>query len=358
MSTTRSLCSLSFSAFLLLGACAPVASSGLARDGGAKDPWGTDDGGDEPVIPKVVLDASAPNALSSCGAQTFAVALDAVPPNIYLVVDRSGSMSDEFGPTLFGSKWVAAQAALQGLLTSRSGKARWGMSLFPPNPQQDACGKAVVDVPLAMGSEAAVLSRVNGLSTYTIGHPRGMTPTADALETARDAGGLTATDRNNYVVLVTDGLPNCNSSKDVGKIIDQLYQRTPSVKTFVIGVGSETQSNPATLNDWADRGHTARNGPGTRYYQANDATQLGTAFVDVVDGAAACVFALQSLPQDPALVVGQLDGVAAASDPLDGYTYDAAANAISFHGASCAQITSGATKKVQVIYGCPPTKVL
>ncbi len=294
----------------------------------------------------------------NCGAQTFPVSLSTYAPNVYFVVDRSGSMSDSFGGGQTGSKWDAAQAAMNALLIEHNGKASWGLSLFPPTPSVDLCGKAIVDVGLQLGSENAILSRINGLTNQALNSPRGSTPTADALKTVRDQAGLNAPSRNNYAVLVTDGLPVCNSAADVGAVIDEMYNRTPSVTTFVIGIGAETASNAALLNEWANKGHSARVGAASKYYQANDVGQLIDAFSAVVGEAATCTFRLESAPEDPALVVGQLDGLGQPSDAANGFTYDALRQSVVFHGAACDQIKQGKVKKVDVVYGCPGVQLL
>jgi len=290
-----------------------------------------------------------------CDAQTFPITTTAVPPNVYLLGDRSGAMSDAFGSGTTGTKWDAAKTSLNTLLNGNAGSAQWGLSLFPPNPSQNSCGAAQIDVPLQIGDEATILSKINALTNSILANPRGSTPTADALKTVRDQAGLTATDRNNYVVLVTDGIPQCNDPADVGPVIDQLYNRSPSVKTFVVGIGSETASNPMLLNAWAEKGHTARTGQATEYYQADDASQLTAAFATIIGATASCTYKLLSVPQDPTLVVGELDGMPIAMDAANGFTYDASNQAVVFHGTACDSITSGQVMNVGVTYGCPPT---
>jgi hypothetical protein len=296
---------------------------------------------------------------AACGNQTFSITTSVVPPNVFLLVDRSGSMSDSFGGAAVGTKWDAAQTALTALLTGSAGKASWGLSLFPPNPSVNTCGKAAIDVPLMMGDESTIMGKINALTNTMIASPRGSTPTADALKTVRDSANLAASDRNNYVVLVTDGIPACNSPSDVGPVIDDLYNRVPSVKTFVVGIGADTASNPTLLNQWAEKGHTARPAPApTEYYQANDASGLTGAFDAIIGAAASCTYKLMTPPADPTLVVGQLDGMSLPSDPVNGFTYDMNSNAVIFHGTACDNITSGKVMKVNVEYGCPAPAIL
>ena len=323
---------------------------------GPSDPTGPSP--TNPTSPTSPPTPTSPTEPMSCGAQTFAITTSLVPPNVFLVVDRSGSMSDDFGGAANGTKWDAAQTALNALLTGNMGKAAWGLSLFPPNPSSDTCGKANVDVGIQMGDESSILAKINGLTNNAIANPRGSTPTADALKTVRDQANLSAMDRNNYVVLVTDGIPSCNNPADVGPVIDALYNRSPSVKTFVVGVGADTASNPALLNQWAEKGHTARMNATTEYYQANDAGGLVASFDAIIGEASSCTYKLMTPPADPTLVVGQLDGVAVASDAANGFTYDATSTSLIFHGTSCDKIKQGKVAKVDVQYGCPPSQIL
>ncbi len=328
--------------------CLPAAPSEVP-------PSGTGVKTDSPTTPTT---PTAPQP-QTCGSDQFALDVLQVPPNVYLVVDRSGSMSDLFDNNKPGTKWDAAQAALAGLLTNNVGKAQWGLSLFPPNPSQNTCGKANIDVPLLLGSEAAILTKINSLTNEILASPRGSTPTADALKTVRDGASLTATDRGNFVVLVTDGLPQCNSASDVTATIDELYARSPSVRTFVVGVGSETASNPTLLNDWAAHGHTDRTDPNQKYYQANDATQLASAFSTIFNQTASCQFAVTPPNNvDATLVVGQIDGASLPNDPINGFTYDAATKSGTFHGTACDKITQHTAMKVGVVYGCPAPTIL
>jgi hypothetical protein len=342
-------------AALGMTACLPPPPSAHGPTAG-DDPGGPTQGPTGPTGPTT---PSMPANPVACGNQTFSITTSLVPPNVFLLVDRSGSMSDDFGGAANGTKWDAAQTALNALLTGSAGKASWGLSLFPPNPSADTCGKAAIDVPLTMGDESTILTKINGLTNNMLSNPRGSTPTADALKTVRDSANLAASDRNNYVVLVTDGIPACNNPADVGPVIDDLYNRAPAVKTFVVGIGSDTASNPTLLNQWAEKGHTARPAPATsEYYQANDAAGLMTAFDAIIGAAGSCTYKLMTPPADPTLVVGQLDGMALASDPVNGFTYDMNSNSVIFHGTACDKITSGAVKNVNVEYGCPATQIL
>jgi hypothetical protein len=169
--------------------------------------------------------------------------------------------------------------------------------------------------------------------------------------------------RNNYVILMTDGLPNCMGNPEMGvtPLIAQLYMQSPSVRTFVIGFGNETApnpvasqaTNPVLLNDWATAGHTALTGP-TQYYQASNAMALEAAIEDIVVGVAQCTFNVTTPPADPSLVVGYINGSPIAADPTNGFSYDIATQSVTFHGMSCQTIQNDTMVEVKIVYGCPP----
>ncbi len=322
-------------------------------------------------IPPTPADMAMPPAMPpTCTAQTYPLVISQAAPNIHLVIDRSGSMSlDSTGvlPTGTGTaKWEDFAASLDTILTSYGSQANeWGMSLFPTDTAYHSCVAGDIAVPLASPAVAipSIKTKIaaynrNNLLTYN-----GYTPTTEALQGVVDHVALNDATRNNYVVLMTDGLPKCvgGTPQNVTPVIAALYAQDPPVRTFIIGFGSELvpdpiasqATNPAMLNDWAVAGHTERAGA-TKYYQAGDAAALNAAFTDIVTGVASCTFTLSTMPTDPTLVVGTLNGTAVAQDLTNGYSYDIATQSVTFHGTSCQQIKDHPTTTVvSVVYGCP-----
>src|SRR5262249_10918017 len=150
---------------------------------------------------------------------------------------------------------------------------RLGAAIFSSDGN---CAAANVDVPLAATAGQTVLTKLNAQG------PNGNTPTAAALDTVIANGQLNDPTRPNFVILATDGEPNCTDT-DVTSRITKLYNATPSVKTYVIGMGDGTASDPTLLNSWADAGHTALTGT-THYYQTSSPAELKTAFDTIVGG--------------------------------------------------------------------------
>jgi hypothetical protein len=291
------------------------------------------------LAPATVPDAGTDDA-GNCGAMEFA--LQRVPPNVMLVIDRSGSMGESVGGGSATTKWTDLKSAVSSLVTSYDTAMRLGAAIFSSDGD---CKADNVDVPLAAAAGQSVMTKLDAQG------PSGNTPTALALDTVIQKGLLTDAARGNYVVLATDGQPNCGDV-DVQKRIATLYTQTPSVKTFVIGMGDGTASNPTLLNAWADAGHTARTGA-THYYQTTSPADLKAAFDAIVGGIVSCDFQMMQAAPDPSLITVTENGTPVSPSPTVGYSFDPATNTVSLHGAACDLLKSNASTKVGVLYGCP-----
>jgi hypothetical protein len=321
-------------AFTLTGGC--MANLNPGDPGPDNTPPPTQDDGGTPVIP--TPDMAQGDA--SCGGMAFA--LTRVPPNVMLVLDRSGSMGQSIGGGSATTKWTDLKNAVQSLVTNYDAQVRLGDSIFSSDGN---CGAGNIRL-TAPANGSAVMTELNSAG------PNGNTPTAATLAKVQQSGMLNDATRDNVVVLATDGLPNCGDTDVVGKIT-ALYNATPSVKTYVIGVGDGTASDPTALDSWADAGHTAQTGAATKYYQANSPNDLKTAFDTIVGSVVSCKFSLSSAPPDAQQLYVWLNGVQVPVDAANGYTYDPAGPSVTLNGTTCAQLKANPNDKVQVIYGCP-----
>ena len=140
--------------------------------------------------------------------------------NILLAMDKSGSMNNV--PEGFGvSKWEALKTALSTALGEAQNRISFGIELFPTTaevaPIPEDChprccempAHAEMNVPITPGSQGvtSILSLLNQTA------PGGGTPTAVALARAHayfaNGAGVQLTGQR-YVLLATDGGPNCN----------------------------------------------------------------------------------------------------------------------------------------------------
>jgi len=275
-----------------------------------------------------------------CGQMEFA--LTRIPPNVMLVLDRSGSMGNSIGGGSATTKWTDLKNAVSSLVTNYDSEMRLGAAIFSSDGN---CAAANIDVPLASAAGVTVEQKLAAQG------PNGNTPTAAALDTVIAKGMVNDATRANYVVLATDGEPNC-TDVDVGKRITTLYNQTPSVKTFVIGIGDGTASNPTLLNSWADAGHTARTGT-THYYQTSSPADLKAAFDAIVGGIVSCDFKMMQSAPDPSLIRVTENGTVLSPSPTNGYSFDPSTNTVTLHGPACDMLKTTPSTKVGVLYGCP-----
>ncbi|MDP3499708.1 MAG: adventurous gliding motility lipoprotein CglB [Myxococcales bacterium] len=167
------------------------------------------------------------------GARTFV-------PDVMLVVDRSGSMQQSLNPMdpqcrgcttncppgcLTRSQ--ALLTSMERFLSTSGTDARFGLVLFPSNA---SCGApSVVSPPIPMSDDASVLAMNASAATTQLRSTSfsGGTPTSLALRfAAADSAFTLDTRREHFMVLVSDGVPNCNPSNPATCMTPQTCQCT------------------------------------------------------------------------------------------------------------------------------------
>ncbi len=307
------------------------------------------------------------------------------PPNLYFVLDRSASMLED-------GKWRTIVTVLGSLVVDLGPRANVGAAVFP-DPHYNACAPGVEVAPLRRGDSpagtagptaTAFLAELGGLTA------NGGTPTAATLEALGPA--LAALPGKTYVILATDGGPNCNAtvSCDVGEcelnIEDSASACPPNsahnccadpnfgsdlscldaqptidavtaiaasgIPVYVVGVpGSAPYAS--LLDELAQAGGTARSTE-PRYYAVNTSDQAD--FTAAIFSIAAtitgsCTLTLDQVPPDPMAVNVFLGGQALPQMGADGWTLSGLT--VTILGQSCQAIQTGAVLDVRVVAGCP-----
>jgi len=268
------------------------------------------------------------------------------PPDLMLVVDKSGSMDDPLGTG--EQKWQVMRNALNTVVTQYENGINFGLMLFPAD---DTCAAGNVLTGIAPTNSAAVSTSLN------LTQPNGGTPTHTTLQSSLVYySGIPVNPAGRYVLLATDGQPNC---LDVGDpSIPSITQSIAAIQslsangipTFVLGFGDGINSDPATLQAMATAGGTMN------YYAANSPAELQAALEAIAGelNVPSCTFSLEEIPADLDELGVYFDDVAVPRSPsqTDGWDYDPATNSITFYGLSCDDLQGGGVDQVRVDYGC------
>ncbi|HVZ73290.1 MAG TPA: vWA domain-containing protein [Polyangia bacterium] len=297
----------------------------------------------------------------NCGLQQYG--LQNVPPDLLIVLDRSGSMNHQYNEKTcprMGTcvqKWPDMQKGLTMVVDATTATIRWGVKYFP---QDDASQSCAADGPPAVapanGSGTATSTSIN----MTMATANGATPTAPAIMSAATyLGGLT--DPNpKYILLATDGMPNCNNGDpgaddNAGAVAAVAASFGAGIPVYVVGIGTVTSAID-TLNKMADAGGRPRmsaTDPTTHYYPVGSATDLESVLQMIGGQIATCTFSLGKAPPDPSNIAVYGDGTKIQKDPTNGWDYGTGMTSVELHGTTCDAVKAKTIKTVQAVFGCP-----
>jgi hypothetical protein len=215
-------------------------------------------------------------------------------PNIMLVLDQSASMAmDPNGGSTHPSKWELLQQVVTDVVRTYGDHVPFGLELFTSMARGDAAqclADAKITVELSHASAPAIFTALANAS------PLSETNTGEAIEVAAMDPALADTTKPDYIILVTDGDPNCNPddltsaatgmppSFTIGQI-QAAHDRSPSIRTYVVGFDGSGGVNPSNLDQMAFAGGTTVPGCmgsafGTPCYYSASSAQ---AFKDAID---------------------------------------------------------------------------
>ncbi|XYI03695.1 vWA domain-containing protein [Sorangium sp. So ce1128] len=320
----------------------------------------------------------------NCGGQQ----VDAQPRQVHLVLllDRSESMTKSWGES---DRWTMMKSAIGSALDAIQDRMSVGLQLFPTD---DHCGLdpgTGLSVAVAPGETA--VPAIKGQLDATA--PGGATPTADALARALQyltAGAGSALEGDRYVLLATDGGPNCghdpaptcaaatcttnmdgdcpmvvenccagaaaDACLDDARTVQQVKDLSAAgIRTFVVGIPGTT-AYATVLDELAVQGGTATAETSPRYFEVVDAAGLGETLISITrDLVRSCELALQSEPPDRAKVNVFIDDEVLPKPGDDGWDYDDSTTppTIVIKGATCEHVKSVGAESVRVEFGCP-----
>ena len=293
---------------------------------------------------------NTPDALN-CGVENFTLQ-PGLPPDLMIVLDRSGSMDSPPGSG-GASKWMQVTGAINQTVTMLQSSIKFGLEYFPSDSD---CAVAAPDVPVGPNNASAIAASIAAHM------PDGLTPTADAIHNAAQSLMSVGDQNPKYILIATDGDPTCDATYETTTGDDAMDAKnavseaaTAGVHTFVVGVATDTTSE-GVLNDLAMRGMEPRpNGP-PYYYLVTNQQDLVTTINMIAGQIVSCSFMLQMVPPYPDQVSITANGQTVPRDPthMNGWDYGPGMNSIQFYGPWCTNLQSGMVMNVMAIFGCPP----
>jgi hypothetical protein len=329
----------------------------------------------------------------NCGEENFQ--LEAVPPNVVLVLDKSGSMltewdadDDPFTPDI--TRWNSLYSVVDFVVVNFDTDINFGANLFPAMDATNtlgagACGvENVPEVPVAPENALAVLMGIPEADTMDI---HGATPATAGIEAALAHLQTLDPDVGRFMILVTDGAANCGADADTSMcpgigcgLMEEYDARLAQVvgdaltqddtPTFVVGidildelvgVGDDGQTEANTfeeLNLVAIAGGKPRPGE-EKFFNAQNENELMDALSEIAGQVTTCVVPLEMPPMLPDFVDIEIGGntiehvMDCATE--DGWVWvnpEGPYNGIELCGAACTQLAE--TGNVDITFGCPP----
>ncbi len=390
-------------ALCLVGGCPSADSGGDSggTSGGGIDSFGTGTDGSsgadstDPDTTQTGTDAgSSSSGELNCGEQEFV--LEAVPPNVVLVLDKSGSMvqnswdADSDPKTAEETRWRSLHDVVSFVVGTFEAEINFGAVLFPSTSaiaelDAGACFvNTTPEVPVAGLNAAEVLDGIPpaNATTSTI---VGATPATAGVQTALDHLKTLDESIDRFIILITDGAANCGAEADTsmcpgiscGLMVDYDLNlplvvgdafATDAIPTFVIGIDilDEEVSEPGQvavntfteLNAVAEAGGRARDGS-EKFFNATNELELQDALAEIAGQVVSCTIPLSEEPTDPDFVEVEIGGMAfervGDCESEDGWVYvnpKGPYDAIQLCNAACDALAESG--ELDATFGCPP----
>lgn len=295
---------------------------------------------------------------NSCDVQIVR-ATQAVP-DMLVVLDRSSSMLPD-GNDQGADRWAGSVSAVVDVTRAFDERVNFGLVTYP-GPQ--ATGKRGDPNACSTGALRVGIDANRGdtiASTLGMTRPGGYTPTAATLREVakvyamREVGDQTVV-APRYILLVTDGDPNCanGTSSPISndpvarqQTIDAIAALTKSgVQTFVVGYQTGTTDFAATLDQMASAGGTGQ----SKHRSVESGADLTAVFEDIAGRAVSCSYTLEAPVEDHDYVVVTVAGKKRDYQaPNDGWSLGPDNQTVTVTGAACDEVRKGATFSVQVV---------
>jgi hypothetical protein len=300
-----------------------------------------------------------------------------LPPDILIVQDASGSMDNDIndqgcnggmGNCGANSKWAQITPAINMVVSATEMDVNWGLKFFA-----DGANRCAVTAGTAVGvgpmNAAAITTAIMGRTKADGGVSNGSYTPTRKVEDAASAYLTGLTDMNpKYIVLATDGIPNCTGTSentnadDMGAVTAVMNAAAAGIPTFVVGVATNGTTADTTLSNMANAGGRPRAGSPT-YYPVSSTAEFVSVLTTLVGMATTCTYSVPPPPTTDGTtsrgdisVTGTSPGGTPIEIPPDannGWTYtDNTQMSIVLHGTACDQVTAGTITTVTIIFNC------
>lgn len=336
----------------------------------------------------------------NCGEVDFQ--LEAVPPNVVLVLDKSGSMVSENDADNDGeydgywdhdndpntpliSRWNSLYNVVDFVVNGFDTQINFGAVLFPGEGanNQYGPGACVVantpTVPVAPMNAAQILSTIPAATATNL---QGATPATAGITTAIEHLETLDPEIPRFMILVTDGAANCSADATTNQELMEVYdENLPivvgdayndlDIATFVVGIdivdaltGSGNDGAPEAntferLNDVAVAGGFPRPG-NEKFFNTINEIELMDALSEIAGQVVSCVVPLDMPPVHPNFVEVEIGGMViprvedcATEDGWVWVNPDGPYDAIELCGTACEALVDVGT--VDATFGCPPS---
>jgi len=326
--------------------------------------------------------AGAGGMAAGCGVAAAATPL---APDILILLDRSGSMANDVndlscqatdpitgaattdcGPS---SKWALTTPVIDQVVAASESSVNFGLKFFA-DPGNNSCSVSN-GVQVALGPHnaaavtAAIAAETNDRGSITNGS---RTPTRAAVQAAAVYLQSVADPSPKYILLATDGQPNCtpggtNAAADdsAGAIAAVQAAAMAGIQTFVVGIATAGMgAADATLTAMALMGGVPRMGT-PAYYPVSTPEELAAAIETLVGvSQQPCAFVVPPPPTQNGTtsrdeIIVYADGVQLPHDRTGatGWDYgDVTHTAITIYGTACAGLQSHAVAAISIAFRC------
>jgi hypothetical protein len=237
-----------------------------------------------------------PDTVTSGGCGEVSVVVTPTTPTLILLVDQSGSMTDDFSGV---SRWDALYDTLMdpggGVVVNLDSSIRFGLTLYTSmDGNEGGQCPMLTSVPPALNNYAAIDA------VYGPEQPIDETPTGESLAAVAMDLAAFAEPGPKGIVLATDGQPDTcaepnpqNGEPESLQAAQDAYAM--GIETFILSVGPDVAQNHLQEMANVGKGLAPDAANPAPYWQALDPQQLVDAFNEIVGSFVSCNLAVDGI---------------------------------------------------------------